>query len=769
MRTTAPLPTGRPRRPSSSGSSITPHQRFLAGVQHYRQLLARELRGDIHLGTTEDGAPLYFPPALFDTHVMIQATTGHGKTFLSRILFRELAKRRPQVAIYVDDPKHDYLPDLEVDCAALGLDERVTIFDTSDPARTPVFNPLKKNGISIEDQSAWLLSAIRSCFKQDSFDVTPQRPRWMMNALMPVIEAEGTFDDVLAMLNYQEVGVRRAFIERTTNALVRKEWIAYEDLSVTRRRDETASAFAWLRKFCLNTTLQRIFQPSPLSFDFGYFLRNAGILLQSFPRYRPLDEESVNFLRSISLQSLLAQAFHIPLGERPPLYIFLDEAEHALERDTGAIETILSEGRSLGIHLILLFHNFAQVQRSNPALLESALTKCRTKFIGGHLTQANLEVLTSELFVGEWHPHIIRDQIYALEVEPCEEVRVSRTRSRSRSWEHGCSYPYTETEGTSESETMGESSGETFGVQVHQGRSTGRSRARTVADGTAHTVMDGVADTEMEGESHSSGYGQTAGATDALGVGSSAAETTGMSMTWDPYTMGALMPNAMTTSRNAMAGTNVNDVHADSVGESAFESEGYSYMRGTTVSHADADTTSHVEAHTTGASEADMLSHGITASQSYERSESCTTGQSHAVSHGVTPSESEGESITESETVSPFMAVKKRWRVASREFLSLQDFLTTKLIKLKGQPNAHWAVQPPQGKAVFFTALFVKPLAGGRERLKEFRERVLAKPWYHRPALTADAVPAEPRAISVQARRQLSPSPAPNEQPIFWQ
>jgi hypothetical protein len=192
------------------------------------------------------------------------------------------------VAIFLDDPKHDYMDDLEDDCAALHLDDRVMIFDTSDPARTPIFNPLKKNGIPVENQVLWLLSAIRSCFKQDNFDETPQRPRWMMNALLPVIEGEGTFNDVLSLLDFQQVGIRRAFIERTTNAMVRKEWLAYEELSLTRRREETYSAYGWLRKFCLNPTLQRIFRPSPHSFDFGPFLKNAGILLQSFPRYRPL-------------------------------------------------------------------------------------------------------------------------------------------------------------------------------------------------------------------------------------------------------------------------------------------------------------------------------------------------------------------------------------------------------------------------------------------------------------------------------------------------
>ena len=581
MQRTTSIQTHHPR-PLSLASRNVRQQTFSAGVQRYGQLFTLAQQGYIDLGSAVDTAPVYLPPELLDTHLMIQAPTGHGKTFLARIIFREIAKNKKHAAILVDDPKHDFLEALEEDCAGLRLDDRVTIADTSDPSRTPLFNPLKKNGISVEDQTQWLLCAIRSCFNQDNFDNTPQRPRWMYNSLLPVIEGEGTFDDVLSMLNYHEVGIRRTFIERTSNALVRKDWLAYEEQSMTRRRDETYSSFAWLRKFCLNQTLQNIFTPSPFSFDFGHFLRSAGILLQSFPRYRPLDEDSVNFLRSLSLHSLLAQAFHIPLGERPPLYLILDEAEHALERDTGLIETILNEGRSLGIHLCLLFHDFSQVAKTRPALLESVLTNCRTKIIGGHLTQTNLDILASELFVNEWHPHIIRDELTSLEVEPCETTRMVRTITRSRSKERGVSYPFVETKGTSTSETEGQSTGSSTGTQetkgTFRGHTTGTSMAdgdiRSTTTGRAHTTSLGTSDTHTEGHSHQSAQGQGQGTMDASGAGRTSTDGAGTSMSWDPYSL-AIMPTAMTTAEHETTGVSSNAVHAESTHEQSSTSEGW--------------------------------------------------------------------------------------------------------------------------------------------------------------------------------------------------
>jgi hypothetical protein len=432
---------------------------------------------------------------------------------------------------------------------------------------------------------------------------------------------------------------------------------------------------------------------------------------------------------------LLAQAFHIPPAERPPLLIILDEAEHALSRDSGVIATILREGRGLNIHLILLFHEFAEVAAHNPGLLETVLNGCRTKFIGGHLTQSNLEVLTAELFTTAWHPHIVRDKIVSLEVEPVETTRVSISRSRSRSREQGCSYPSSETVGSSTSQTVGESAGMSADLNVQRGVSRGQSRAHTTANGTAHTVMDGTSESEMYGTSHMSGEGYSTGAMDAQSTGMSAVLGTGMTETWDPQNPAALFPNSMTTSLSEMAGMHSSGTHAESQGYNFSTASGESYARGKARSHVEGISRNHVEADSVAASEAEMRSAGASFSRSQERSHSTTTGQNNAISRGVTPSVSVGESFTEAETISPFHELRKCWRVASREFLSLQDFLTTKLIKLKSLATAHWVVQTPQGTVVFFRALWVKPLMRGKERLAAFRANVRRKPWYQRDGL----------------------------------
>jgi hypothetical protein len=709
------------RRLCSDDNNMT---RFAKGVSHYRSALALARHNAIHLGATEHGAPLYLPQELLRTHVMIQAPTGHGKTYLARILFRSLATSG--AAVYVDDPKHDFLEALEQDCAALHLDERVTIFDTSSPERTLLFNPLKKNGIRVEDQAQWLLSAIRSCFRQDSFDLTPQRPRWMANALIPVIEGEGTFDDVLSMLNFQEGAVRRAFVAETTNALVRKEWLAFEELSMTRRRDETYSAF------CLSETLRCIFTPSPYSFDFAEFLKGSGILLQSFPRFRPLDEDATEFLRSLSLYSVLAQAFHIPPDERPPLVIILDEAEHALVRDSGVIATILREGRGLNIHLVLLFHEFAEVAAHNPGLLETVLNGCRTKFIGGHLTQSNLEVLTSELFTTEWHPHIVRNELYALETEPIETTRTQRSVSKALSRGRALSLPESASDGTSSSLSHGTNESTTMGTQESHSKAhtQGQSNGITQAHGTSTTNMETWAVTKAQGEHWAESSGMSLGQNTAAGQGMVVLSDGQM----------------MTTTAHESAGASEAFTLNSSTGGSGMRALSQGGARAESVSNMTSTSA------TTSKSETEGTTLGQSVAHQQGSSESATSGKTETRSRGRTPSWSESVSESVSETTVPFHELRKQFRVASREFLSVQDFLTTKLIKLKGLIQAHWVVQPPEGSACFFKALYVKPLYMSKDRLRDFYAHVLGCPSYSASARELSAYKStSPLMIEVQA------------------
>lgn len=466
-------------------------QKFCTDVARYRQLAALKQRGVIRLGISDDREPLYLDPQVFQTHVMIQAPTGAGKTFLARHLFRSLVQQPERVAIWADDPKQDFYEALEEDCAALGLAERTILWNTSWPEQVCLFDPCHNHGLSSEDLALWILGAIRSSWQQENFAQTPQLLRWLFNSTEPIVEGQGTFPDILELLHYQETVTRKVFVAKTKNQLLRQEWEAYEALSVSRRREETASAYARLLPFCQNPTIRRSMGTKGPSLPLDQVLKQGMILLTCFPRFRPLEPELTTLLRSLLLQSVLAQAFYHPLGTRPRLYIFLDEAEHALEHDTGVIETILNEGRSLGIHLVVMFHTLSQIVKKNPNLLATLLTNCRTKLIGGHLSQADLEVLTSELFIQDWDPYEIKDEIWNCQLMPEEssrqQVNQSAGFSHTDGQEEGESFglAFSETLSHSEAETIGESQSESWAT------ARGGAHMRGISQGASLGQLEG--------------------------------------------------------------------------------------------------------------------------------------------------------------------------------------------------------------------------------------------------------------------------------------
>jgi uncharacterized protein DUF87 len=120
--------------------------------------------------------------------------------------------------------------------------------------------------------------------------------------------------------------------------------------------------------------------------------------------------------------------------------------------------------------------------------------------------------------------------------------------------------------------------------------------------------------------------------------------------------------------------------------------------------------------------------------------------QSIHVSRGVHTSEAEGSSegtqdshnsgfavaINRSSTRVPFYEYKKHWRPSSRTFESEQEFLTTNLQKIKGQPQAHVFLKVP-GKPGLFLALprVRTPWISARQRAVGL-ERVFDHPYYSR-------------------------------------
>lgn len=450
-------------------------------------------------------------------------------------------------------------------------------------------------------------------------------------------------------------------------------------------------------------------------------------------------------------------AFAIPLTERPRLILVLDEAEHVLERDGELLGTILAEGRSLGIHLVLIFHTFSQITKDNPELLASVLTHCKTKFLGGRLYQDDLDVLSKDLFTEEWHPHIVRDELYSLETEPIETTRETVTESYSHQEGTSIQYPRSTTRsqstgvsdgtqdsfGVTEGETISEARSHTdsHGVSFNHAESEQEaigeqhSRSRAIGESQAESRMR--SETDMASENWMDGSSAMQGMAESLGAGTTLSYGMDENMFGIPMALGPVgMSEISNTGSSSNTGSASSSARGGGRGSAASSGEAESNAR--SVVEAEGIGASHVRSR--GRMSGAALMQGSADATMQGRSSSRATTANHGTSHqvsestsvgetqGETPGENETRGRTYSRSIVPFHELKKRWVVSSREFLSLQDFLTTKLNRISGARKAHWVVQPPEGAPVFFTARFVKPLPGGKERLPALYEKVFSRP-----------------------------------------
>jgi hypothetical protein len=191
--------------------------------------------------------------------------------------------------------------------------------------------------------------------------------------------------------------------------------------------------------------------------------------------------------------------------------------------------------------------------------------------------------------------------------------------------------------------------------------------------------MESASDFWGEGESDA----VTSNVSLGHGIGVSASE--GMTML-PTFPGGPLIPAMLPASLHTTAGTSAFDATSEGEGRSA----GHSRSAGGSASYGEAESTADMCAttHAETVGSADGL--GLALQQG--TSDTTSTSQAHSDSHGVTESAGASAGQSTSITVSPFHELRKRWRVVSREFLTLQDFLVTKLIELKAQAIAHWAI-----------------------------------------------------------------------------
>jgi hypothetical protein len=686
-------------------------------------------RRGFFMGTdTEDGAGCYLAAKWLRTGLHVLGPTGTGKSRLLLWLFQLLcATGRPVILI---DPKGGLFRMARDWALTHGHTKRLVLFDLGSDI-LPGYNSLRENGLRIDVQAQWVREGIKSAWGAASFDATPLLARMLYLCLYVARAMSLSLMDALDVLRPTPT-LRERALQCIKDPFVHSALDAFDRLNDRLKAEQASSTVSRLEMFVCDETVRTVIC-SPESLDLEHLLTERKIILVNFAKYQPLLPDTLKLLGRMLFNDLLA---HIYKGhgegtfdENRPCYVICHEVQNFA---TTTLCDALDEGRGIGFHSVIAHQHLSQLADEDKSgyLLRSVLNDARTKIIFGDLDYEDLECLSRNVMLDRYSPWALKDELTSPVFVPVETTRISRSVSRSKSRGQGLSLPESETEGTSASTSHGTSQSTTIGIQESQSAShtRGKSSGRSFTVGMSETDVDSWAETDAEGEHWAEGdsNAESWAASSAMSLGESVGMGQGTVTTPDG--------DALTMTSHDMSGTSAAFVSGTSAGGSRTHAslEGGSRMRASARGGAHGVT--HSVSEGVSESESENQSTGTTTGESVAMqrgtSEAETTGTSHAVTRGRTPSWSEEESISVSETISPFHEYHREDIVSSRTYLTPEEQTRLAIQLLKAIPKAHFALKTPESTAHLVQAPWVDEPRITQRKLGAALARVYAEPFY---------------------------------------
>jgi hypothetical protein len=388
------------------------------------------------LGTNLDNSlPVFLTPKFLSTHLHILGSTGVGKSFLMEAIIKSLIMQGCGVVLI--DPHGDLYHRLLAFCAWLSLQKpqlqlhrRVVPFDVAETQNVIGFNPVARNARVMTYQVVALMESIRKCWGQGSFQETPRLARWLFNVAYALVSANVTFVQAQHLVSPASSLERSAITARITNPRIRAEWEWLEAMKLDRREERIESTLNRIKPFVEHEAIRPMLGQYTKTLDFPNILAEKKVLLVNLARQNVISEDNQHLLGTLLVNELLSAGFARRPHERQPFFVFIDEFSHFVTKD--ACE-ILDGGRKFGLHFTLAHQHLGQLKEKDAEVYYSTLTNARTKIVFGGLNDEDVDLVSKELYTGEFDTDQVKDEIWHRGFEPVESTRTVRAYSSSES------------------------------------------------------------------------------------------------------------------------------------------------------------------------------------------------------------------------------------------------------------------------------------------------------------------------------------------------
>jgi len=358
-------------------------------------------------------------------HLHVVGATRKGKSYFLEQFMRRLTATGS--GYFLGDP-HGFLYDHMVNWFAHNpqFADKVVLFNPSHAEEFwPGFNPLRRVSYfpDIAVQVRHITNAAAQVWEEES-KTTPRLRRWMGNMLYPLIENECTFLETQYFTSLNSSEVKMKLLAGTANSRIRNDWLDFDRLSRSRKLDEIGSLQNRLTEFTDNQACGLILGRTKNLIDIPDLVEGGKIVLADFSsRGGRLHPDDAFMLGTLWVNEFTNYAFSRTeeLGKTRPFYLILDEFQSFLTDD---VATILDQQNKFGMHLVLSHQHLAQIREERPKMFASIMTNAPNKVIFGGLAGPDLEILESEVFMGEHNLKEIKQEIYRTTVVDYDDEEV---------------------------------------------------------------------------------------------------------------------------------------------------------------------------------------------------------------------------------------------------------------------------------------------------------------------------------------------------------
>lgn len=448
----------------------------------------------LYLGTdVETDTPVNLWRQWLETHLHVLGPPDAGKTRFLFWLFQQLV-RDPYATVIVLNPKGDFCGMARDWAITQGLSRRLVLLDPRDPEVVCGYNPLRPNGLPTSTQAKALRESFRAAWGQSSFEGTPQLARILFLVLYAACELQLNLVEAVEILHPASL-VRRQVLRCLQDEQARRALEYFDSLREARQDELAASTLARLEAFVIDPSIRRLLT-APESLDLGTVISERQILLVNLEINRPLRIDDVRLLGKFLVNDIVAHVFGRS-GPRHPVYLILDEVHVFATED---LSHALALGRELGLHCILAHQDLDQLrEEDNRGHLLSSVKACaRTKIVFGGLTVEAMEPLVKELFIDQFDPYTIKDELTSLEQEMVEEER--EVVARAVTWSEGNGWNLAATTGQSRDWRDGRSETEGGAEGRHWDSGVSTSTTEQASDGEATLPTGEVVETSTAGD-----------------------------------------------------------------------------------------------------------------------------------------------------------------------------------------------------------------------------------------------------------------------------